>query len=137
MLHIDCGSFLFSDQHNTKHKKCTSSVKYAFASVLMFYVVFFTISFFSPGSGVEDLAVSDTYLLHVHGRTPLTTYATQVPLKAASLNTNDCFVLISKAQESKGSWVWMGKGSTGDEREMAKRIGQLSDKDPNITYEGK
>ena len=96
---------------------------------------FFTI--FSPGSGVEDLAVSDTYLLHVHGRTPLTTYATQVPLKAASLNTNDCFVLISKAQESIGSWVWMGKGSTGDEREMAKRIGQLSDKDPNITYEGK
>ena len=98
---------------------------------------FFYYFFFSSGSGVEDLAVSDTYLLHVHGRTPLTTYATQVPLKAASLNTNDCFVLISKAQESKGSWVWMGKGSTGDEREMAKRIGQLSDKDPNITYEGK
>ena len=30
----------------------------------------------------------------------------------------------------------MGKGSTGDEREMAKRIGQMSDKDPTITYEG-
>lgn len=133
MLHIDCENFLFSDQHNTKHKKCTSSVKYAFNVLFSCFYYFF----FSPGSGVEDLAVSDTYLLHVHGRTPLTTYATQVPLKAASLNTNDCFVLISKAQESKGSWVWMGKGSTGDEREMAKRIGQLSDKDPNITYEGK
>ena len=31
----------------------------------------------------------------------------------------------------------MGKGSTGDEREMAKRIGQLSDKDdPTFAYEG-
>ena len=86
------------------------------------------------GSGVEDVAVSDTYLLQVHGRTPLTTYASQVALKAASLNTNDCFILISKTQ---GAWVWMGKGSTGDEREMAKNIGLLSDNDPTITYEGK
>ena len=69
----------------------------------------------------------------MHGRTPLTTYATQVALKAASLNTNDCFILISKTQ---GAWVWMGKGSTGDEREMAKNISLLSDNDPTITYEG-
>ena len=30
----------------------------------------------------------------------------------------------------------MGKGSTGDEREMAKRIAQISDPDPEIVYEG-
>ena len=30
----------------------------------------------------------------------------------------------------------MGKGSTGDEREMAKNISLLSDNDPTITYEG-
>ena len=78
------------------------------------------------------MSVSDTYLLQVHGRTPLTTYGTQVALKASSLNTNDCFVLVTP----KGNWVWMGKGSTGDEREMAKRIAQISDNDPTIAYEG-
>lgn len=79
------------------------------------------------------MSVSDSYLLQVHGRTPLTTYATQVELTAASLNTNDCFVFVSP----HGNSVWMGKGSTGDEREMAKRIGHMSDNDPAIVYEGK
>ena len=79
------------------------------------------------------MAASDTYLLQVHGRTPLTTYGTQVALKAASLNTNDCFVLVTP----KGNWVSMGKGSTGDEREMAKRIAQITDPDPEIVYEGR
>lgn len=79
------------------------------------------------------MSVSDSYLLQVHGRTPLTTYATQVALTAASLNTNDCFVSVSPS----GNWVWMGKGSTGDEREMAKRIGRMSDNDPTVVYEGK
>ena len=47
------------------------------------------------GQEGEDVAVSDNYMLQVHGRTPLTTCASQVALKAASLNTNDCFVMVS------------------------------------------
>ena len=85
------------------------------------------------GDNAQDVRVADTYLLQVHGRTPLTTYATQVPLAAASLNTNDCFVFVSK----DGNWIWLGKGSTGDEREMAKGIVSLTDSDPSVAYEGK
>ena len=69
-------------------------------------------------------------MLQVHGRTPLTTYASQVPMRASSLNTNDCFVLI----HPEGNWVWLGKGSTGDEREMAKRMA-TPDPDPTVVFE--
>ena len=86
------------------------------------------------GDAAENVEVSDTFMLQVHGRTPLTTKGTQVALKAASLNTNDCFVIKTKTQ---GTWVWLGKGSTGDERDMAKNIAQMSDNDPTITMEGK
>ena len=56
----------------------------------------------------------------------------QVKLSASSLNTNDCFVLVSP----KETYVWLGKGSTGDEKEMAKRIAGHTDKDPTVVYEG-
>ena len=56
----------------------------------------------------------------------------QVPLSAASLNTNDCFVLVTKGE----TYVWMGKGSTGDERETAKNLASQSDRDPVVVYEG-
>ena len=72
--------------------------------------------------------------MQVHGRTPLSTVAIQVPLEAASLNTNDCFVLVSK----KETWVWMGKGATGDEREVAKKVGAEAHtaNDTNVVFEG-
>jgi len=41
-----------------------------------------------------------------------------VPLKASALNSNDVFVIKAKS----GTYIWCGKGSTGDEREMAKGI---------------
>ncbi len=56
----------------------------------------------------------------------------QVPLQASSLNTNDCFVLVSPQE----TYVWLGKGSTGDEREMAKILAKKTDRDPVIVYEG-
>jgi hypothetical protein len=55
----------------------------------------------------------------------------QVKLSASSLNTNDCFVLVSPRE----TYVWLGKGSTGDEKEMAKRIATHTDKDPTVVYE--
>ncbi len=86
------------------------------------------------GQNSESEGGRTKHLLQIHGRTPLTTYATQVTLSAASLNTNDCFVYVSP--EEQVAWVWLGKGSTGDEKEMAKRIALMSDKDPDIILEG-
>ena len=82
----------------------------------------------------QEVTEGDTYLMQVHGRTPLSTVAIQVPLEAASLNTNDCFVLVSK----KETWVWMGKGATGDEREVAKKVGEEAHtaNDTNVVFEG-
>ena len=34
----------------------------------------------------------------------------------------------------EGNWVWLGKGSTGDEREMAKRMAH-PDPDPTLVFE--
>ncbi len=68
----------------------------------------------------------------MHGRTELATKAVQMPLKAASLNTNDCFVLVSPEE----TYIWFGRGSTGDEREMAKLLALKTDKDPTLVTEG-
>ncbi len=84
------------------------------------------------GSGGRTVALGSTYLLQVHGRAVYATKAVQVNLAAASLNTNDCFVLVTPQE----TYVWLGKGSTGDEREMAKHIALQTNKDPEIVYEG-
>ncbi len=80
----------------------------------------------------RDIDEGSTYLLQVHGRTELATKAVQVPLEAASLNTNDCFVLVSPAE----TYIWLGRGSTGDEREMAKNLAFKTDRDPTLVTEG-
>ena len=74
------------------------------------------------GENGDDTLVSGSYLLQVHSKSPSKTYASQVPIKASALNTNDCFVLIHPEE----NYVWLGKGSTGDEREMAKNMATLS-----------
>ena len=43
----------------------------------------------------------------------------QVDMRAGCLNSNDCFVVATPQL----TYVWCGKGSTGDEREMAKSLG--------------
>ncbi len=88
-------------------------------------------SAFDHGAG-GDVSVGGTYLLQVHGRLRMTTKAVQVPLAASSLNTNDCFVLVTPGE----TYVWMGKGSTGDERETARSLATKSDREPNVVYEG-
>ena len=86
------------------------------------------------GGPRQETNEGDNYLMQVHGNTPLSTVAIQVPLEAASLNTNDCFVLVTK----KETWVWMGKGATGDEREVAKNVGEEAHKanDTSVVFEG-
>ncbi|TRY61821.1 hypothetical protein TCAL_04385 [Tigriopus californicus] len=80
----------------------------------------------------QDVSVGSQYLLQVHGRSALTAKAVQVPMKTASLNTNDCFILV----DGKEAFLWMGKGSTGDEREVAKIIAGNVNADPDLIYEG-
>ncbi|CAI9718398.1 advillin-like isoform X2 [Octopus vulgaris] len=58
------------------------------------------------------------YMLHVRGTSDYNTKAVQVPMRAASLNSNDVFVIF----DGHRCFIWAGKGSTGDEREMAKNI---------------
>ena len=53
-------------------------------------------------------------------------------VRAASLNSNDVFVLIGK----DANYLWCGKGSTGDEREIARQIATKEKSDSNTIYEG-
>ena len=45
-------------------------------------------------------------------------------MKASSLNSNDVFVIVTP----DGVHMWCGKGSTGDEREMAKIVANKESK---------
>jgi len=80
----------------------------------------------------ESSGIPKKYLLQVKGTSKLNCKAIQETLSASSLNTNDCFVLVNGGM----SYVWFGKGSTGDEREMAKEIALLINADPEIMFEG-
>ncbi|XP_040889552.1 advillin isoform X2 [Toxotes jaculatrix] len=60
-------------------------------------------------------------LFQVHGSDPSNTKAIEVPALASSLNSNDVFLLKSQS----GMYLWCGKGSSGDERAMAKEVSSV------------
>ncbi|XP_066469584.1 advillin [Tiliqua scincoides] len=60
-------------------------------------------------------------LFQIRGTDSSNTKAVEVPAFAASLNSNDVFLL--KAQTAH--YLWYGKGSSGDEREMAKQLAAI------------
>ncbi|XP_069087021.1 advillin [Pleurodeles waltl] len=60
-------------------------------------------------------------LFQIHGTHHLNTKAVEVPAFASSLNSNDVFLLKTPADY----FLWYGKGSSGDEREMAKQLAGL------------
>ncbi|KAM9814016.1 advillin [Neosynchiropus ocellatus] len=60
-------------------------------------------------------------LFQIHGSDPSNTKAIEVPALASSLNSNDVFMLKSQS----GLHLWCGKGSSGDERAMAKEISSV------------
>lgn len=72
------------------------------------------------------------YLLHVRGSSQHEARATQVALRGASLNSNDVFLLVGESS----TYLWSGKGATGDEREVAKRIAAKDRVDFTTIYEG-
>ncbi|XP_036386715.1 advillin [Megalops cyprinoides] len=61
------------------------------------------------------------HLFQVSGSEPSNTKAIEVPALAASLNSNDVFLLKSQTVR----YLWCGKGSSGDERAMAKEISSV------------
>ncbi|XP_062323282.1 advillin [Osmerus eperlanus] len=74
-------------------------------------------------------------LFQVHGSDPLNTKAIEVPALAASLNSNDVFLLKSQTE----MYLWCGKGSSGDERDMAKEVNSVigrHSKNQEIVAEG-
>uniref|UniRef100_A0A4W4G2I4 HP domain-containing protein n=1 Tax=Electrophorus electricus TaxID=8005 RepID=A0A4W4G2I4_ELEEL len=58
------------------------------------------------------------HLFQISGSDSFNTKAIEVPAQAASLNSNDVFLLKSPG----GIYLWYGKGSSGDERAMAKEV---------------
>ncbi|XP_073437576.1 villin-like protein isoform X1 [Dendrobates tinctorius] len=72
-------------------------------------------------------------LFQVRGTDEYNTKATEVPARAASLNSNDVFVL----KKDNVCYLWCGKGCSGDEREMAKTVANIiSNKDKQTILEG-
>ena len=86
-------------------------------------------------SGFHNSQESDTYdtdgiaLFHVKGSTELNTHAVQVEEKATSLNSGDCFVLITPTT----AYSWKGTGSTAAEQAVANNIRAILAKDYNGT----
>uniref|UniRef100_A0A3Q3VQ95 HP domain-containing protein n=1 Tax=Mola mola TaxID=94237 RepID=A0A3Q3VQ95_MOLML len=60
-------------------------------------------------------------LFQVHGSNASNTKAIEVPALASSLNSNDVFLLKSQS----GVYLWCGKGSSGDERALAKEVSSM------------
>ncbi|XP_065213354.1 villin-1-like isoform X2 [Planococcus citri] len=79
--------------------------------------------------------IPSRFLLHVIGSRYYDSYAKQVPAKTSSLDSNDVFILHCS---DKICYVWCGKGSTGDQREMAKSIANKvsSSEELLVIYEG-
>ncbi|KAF0883353.1 AVIL protein, partial [Crocuta crocuta] len=60
-------------------------------------------------------------LFQIQGHDKSNTKAVEVPAFASSLNSNDVFLLRAQAEH----YLWYGKGSSGDERAMAKELASL------------
>nr|CAD7569621.1 unnamed protein product [Timema californicum] len=85
-------------------------------------------------SSTDITGIPESFLLQVQGNQTHNTRAIQVERRAASLNTNFVFVLKTLRF---GNFLWSGKGSTGDEREMAKKIASTVVRgDYEVLYEG-
>uniref|UniRef100_A0A3Q3K966 HP domain-containing protein n=1 Tax=Monopterus albus TaxID=43700 RepID=A0A3Q3K966_MONAL len=70
-------------------------------------------------------------LFQIHGSDPSNTKAIEVPALASSLNSNDVFLLNSQS----GMYLWCGKGSSGDERAMAKEVSSVFHHNSQIVSE--
>ena len=72
------------------------------------------------------------YMLQVKSYGNLNIKAVQVEYKAASLNSNDVFIICSNKENF---YIWCGRGSTGDEREAAKSLVLDLKQEPQVVIE--
>nr|XP_012311092.1 villin-like protein isoform X3 [Aotus nancymaae] len=74
-----------------------------------------------------------TRLFHVQGADSYSTRTVEVPARAASLNSNDVFLLVIAGV----CYLWFGKGCNGDQREMARvAVTVISKKNEETVLEG-
>nr|CAB3267612.1 villin-1 [Phallusia mammillata] len=72
-------------------------------------------------------------LFQVRGTSEFNTKAIEVPVKSSSLNSNDVFLF----KTPNAMWMWCGRGSSGDEREMGKLVAPvISKRDLETISEG-
>ena len=90
-------------------------------------------------SGFKNVHDKDSYdtdgirLFQIRGTNALNTRAIQVAENASVLNSGDVFLLETPSKV----WLWAGKGSTGDEREVAKNISKsIAPREYEIITEG-
>jgi len=78
-------------------------------------------------SGFKNTAESDSYdvdgteLYHVKGTSEVNTYGVAVEEKASSLNSGDCFVLLTPGS----TIIWQGNGANDAEKETAAKIADM------------
>ena len=73
---------------------------------------------FANWGDVDSYDTDGVSLFHVHGQITMDTRAVQVDEKASSLNSCDCFILLTP----EALYSWRGKGAYGNEFEAAKTI---------------
>lgn len=69
------------------------------------------------------------YLLKINGSTTFTGHGIQIPMTAASLNSNNLFKLKRRTY-----YLWCGRFTSGDQRELAK---EYLPHDYVMVYEGR
>ncbi|KAG5175370.1 villin [Tribonema minus] len=89
---------------------------------------------FASASGRLDVSAAalegaerDVACFHVKGSNALNTYGVQVPAKASSLNSGDCFLVITPTTV----YMWIGTKCSSLEMETATKIGESL-----LTYKG-
>ena len=75
-------------------------------------------SSFKNSTEADSYDTDGVALFHVKGTTAINTHAVQVEEKASSLNSADCFVLITPST----AYAWMGRGSTPDEKGVSESV---------------
>ncbi|XP_056289651.1 villin-1 isoform X2 [Pseudoliparis swirei] len=90
---------------------------------------------FEGGTGRPGVVIPEqgARLFQVRGTNELNTKSTEVLARAASLNTNDVFLL----KTNHICYLWYGKGCSGDERVMGRAMSDvLSKQDKQVVMEG-
>nr|CBX24534.1 advillin protein [Paracentrotus lividus] len=69
----------------------------------------------------DDKKANRVRMYQVKGTNELNTRAVEVDASASSLNSNDIFVI----KGPKHLYIWAGKGGSGDERELGKKVAKV------------